>query len=614
MNNQYVTPTKVHGFRFWCQKVIPLVFDDSLSYYEVLCKLTHFMNEFSESLNQTIDGLLELQEYFEEFKEEVNKTLEDIEKLAYNLDGIYRLDLNADYETEGLTNKEKENLKDILNDMIKKEVVKPIVLNVKNKENVTLYSNIIYTDNEFINNVKNNQMYIIDFKSYYQNRGVRNRLDYLIFQITEYTISDGLIDNIITVGAHYNNVSFLPLDGSFAFTPTLENQPATKGYVDSHSGGGSTNNLYKQIEVQDLANLTQSELALLVTYFQDCINDDTGYVLVIRDNAEYDNMPFKICNFKNFQDFKNETDTTGDYQCWFPIYASIQAGGEIYCGDLNIIVNHTLDHVDSITSVGYTGKADTLQNMITINQNIKNINLSELNNPYSSDCSLLIEYLNNIKNTYLSSDWNLPISIYDETAKTSNFYMPYGLNDLISGTTGQTVYLTSYIRRVSAGYEVNIHSLSLNVDTDNNGNISIINYVGDNTWTEELMTSSNVYDKVYNRIHFNEYQSVNMSSMQNGCIMGISMSNIDWNDTGDWEVIGLRPYFYRPGEAIEYIAIDESDYTWSMDYNNGANPEGYLHFSMSAVSTNPPDTAYLVLRITAVKKTAKYENTQWIPW
>lgn len=29
----------IREFRFWCQKVLPLVYDDSLSYYEVLCKL-----------------------------------------------------------------------------------------------------------------------------------------------------------------------------------------------------------------------------------------------------------------------------------------------------------------------------------------------------------------------------------------------------------------------------------------------------------------------------------------------------------------------------------------------------------------------------------------------
>lgn len=31
-------------FYFWCQKVIPLVYDNSLSYYEILCKVVDYLN------------------------------------------------------------------------------------------------------------------------------------------------------------------------------------------------------------------------------------------------------------------------------------------------------------------------------------------------------------------------------------------------------------------------------------------------------------------------------------------------------------------------------------------------------------------------------------------
>ena len=32
-------------FRIWCQKVLPLVYDGSLSYYEVLCKVVNYIND-----------------------------------------------------------------------------------------------------------------------------------------------------------------------------------------------------------------------------------------------------------------------------------------------------------------------------------------------------------------------------------------------------------------------------------------------------------------------------------------------------------------------------------------------------------------------------------------
>lgn len=35
-------------FKFWCFKVLPLVYDDSLSYYEILCKIVDYINKLIE--------------------------------------------------------------------------------------------------------------------------------------------------------------------------------------------------------------------------------------------------------------------------------------------------------------------------------------------------------------------------------------------------------------------------------------------------------------------------------------------------------------------------------------------------------------------------------------
>lgn len=35
---------KTHYFKMWCYKVLPLVYDDSLSYYEILCKVVKYIN------------------------------------------------------------------------------------------------------------------------------------------------------------------------------------------------------------------------------------------------------------------------------------------------------------------------------------------------------------------------------------------------------------------------------------------------------------------------------------------------------------------------------------------------------------------------------------------
>ena len=36
-------------FRLWCYKVLPLVYDDSLSYYEILCKMVDYINNLIET-------------------------------------------------------------------------------------------------------------------------------------------------------------------------------------------------------------------------------------------------------------------------------------------------------------------------------------------------------------------------------------------------------------------------------------------------------------------------------------------------------------------------------------------------------------------------------------
>lgn len=53
---------QVYNFRWWCYKVLPLVYDDSLSYYEVLCKVSaklneviDFVNKFQDSINDYTD-------------------------------------------------------------------------------------------------------------------------------------------------------------------------------------------------------------------------------------------------------------------------------------------------------------------------------------------------------------------------------------------------------------------------------------------------------------------------------------------------------------------------------------------------------------------------------
>lgn len=59
-------------FRFWCQKVLPLVYDDSLSYYELLCKVVDYLNKTMEDVNTAVEDVENLNSAFGSLENHVN--------------------------------------------------------------------------------------------------------------------------------------------------------------------------------------------------------------------------------------------------------------------------------------------------------------------------------------------------------------------------------------------------------------------------------------------------------------------------------------------------------------------------------------------------------------
>lgn len=45
----------------YCQKILPLTYDDSLSYYEAVCKLTSKMNEIIANVNDHLEDYIRQQ-------------------------------------------------------------------------------------------------------------------------------------------------------------------------------------------------------------------------------------------------------------------------------------------------------------------------------------------------------------------------------------------------------------------------------------------------------------------------------------------------------------------------------------------------------------------------
>ena len=79
MGNAAFTPSftdykDLKPFRFWCQKVLPSVYDDSLSYYELLSKVVSYLNDVIDDMEAVeantdaiLDAFNQLQEYVNQY-------------------------------------------------------------------------------------------------------------------------------------------------------------------------------------------------------------------------------------------------------------------------------------------------------------------------------------------------------------------------------------------------------------------------------------------------------------------------------------------------------------------------------------------------------------------
>lgn len=73
-------------FKCWCFKVLPLVYDDSLSYYEILCKIVDYINK-----------LIEQDKVFGDEIAELKKELLVVQKWINNFDTSYAEEIIKKY-------------------------------------------------------------------------------------------------------------------------------------------------------------------------------------------------------------------------------------------------------------------------------------------------------------------------------------------------------------------------------------------------------------------------------------------------------------------------------------------------------------------------------------
>lgn len=111
-----VTPSiykETGSFRHWCYKVLPLVYDDSLSYYELLCKVVKAIGDVISNVDGVREDMTKLVEAYNELKKYVDTYFD-------NLDVSAEVDKKLDEMAADGT------LADIINDQIFQDMKKEL--------------------------------------------------------------------------------------------------------------------------------------------------------------------------------------------------------------------------------------------------------------------------------------------------------------------------------------------------------------------------------------------------------------------------------------------------------------------------------------------------------
>lgn len=73
--------SRIERFKFYCQPVLPLVYNESLSYYEVLCKVVDYLNKVIDNQNDMTEYLKGLGITVEQLEADVKYVKSELEKV-----------------------------------------------------------------------------------------------------------------------------------------------------------------------------------------------------------------------------------------------------------------------------------------------------------------------------------------------------------------------------------------------------------------------------------------------------------------------------------------------------------------------------------------------------
>jgi hypothetical protein len=208
--------TELTPFRYWCQKVMPLVYDDSLSYYELLCKVVDYLNKTMHDVDTLHTDVIQLHTAYIQLQQYVNTYFENLD-LQTEIDR--KLDKMA--ESGALLNVIKPSVIDSVNKWLTANITNPSNPPIDKSltiENAAADSKVT---GDKINSLTQN---IVNRDEYLQsgqltvNMFDKDSLDYLkgFHQVAEGAIENSFgyydaDDTVLITNTNYNLYNFIPV-------------------------------------------------------------------------------------------------------------------------------------------------------------------------------------------------------------------------------------------------------------------------------------------------------------------------------------------------------------------------------------------------------------------
>ena len=293
VNKKVYPPTMTY-----CAKVIPLAFDESMSYYETICNITnHINNEIIPKVNETMETVFTLSNKFIELKEYVDDNM-----LTKDVDDLTYYTKTTDLSNVALTG----NYNDLSNKPTIPDVSNFITKDVNDLTYYTLTSNLSTVATSGNYNDLSNKPTIPDVSNFI-TKDVNN--------LTYYTLTSSL--STVATSGNYNDLSNKPTT-TYYDTTSLDAMLSNSWEHNGDNYAFITNDGVKILQLA-IRRGTSDSVGTLVTALRPT-QTTVGALMVTAVNVSTGTSGYVAINNDGTITLSNNLNTTGSTICFNAIY------------------------------------------------------------------------------------------------------------------------------------------------------------------------------------------------------------------------------------------------------------------------------------------------------